>query len=103
MALLVLEWALGLMKELPYPDVACDPAATAAALIGMRGPQLRPVSEILDALDMTYRLHWHVRQARIKHSDLGGLDADVILERHHTLNWLVQFQHAAWDEVDTPT
>lgn len=98
-----LEWALGLVKELPYPEAACDAASTAAALIGMRGPQLRPVSEILDALDMTYRLHWHVRQARLKQGAVAGIDADVVTERHHTLNWLVQFQHAAWDEVDTPT
>ena len=102
-SLYVLEWALGLMPELPYPDAPCDAAKTVAALIDMRGPQLRPVAEILDALDQTYRLHWHIRQARLKHGDASGLDADVVMERHHALNWLVRFQHAAWDEVDTPT
>ncbi len=102
-SLYVLEWALGLVKELPYPALACDAATTVAALIDMRGPQLRPVGEILDALDQTYRLHWHIRQARLKNGDASGLDADVVMERHHALNWLVRFQHAPWDEVDTPT
>ena len=103
-ALLVLEWALGLADALPYPDAPADAAPIVATLIEMRGPQLRPAGEILDALDLTYRLNWHVRQTRLKkQGELVGVDADVVMERHHTLNWLVRFQHAPWDEVDTPT
>ena len=103
-ALHVLEWALGLVDELAYPAAPMDAAPIVAKLIEMRGPQLRAAGEILDALDLTYRLHWHIRQTRIKkQGEAAGVDADVVMERHHTLNWLVRFQHAPWDDVDTPT
>lgn len=103
-SLFVLEWALGLVDTLPYPDGAADSAATVATLIEMRGPQLRPAAEILDALDLHYRLHWHIRQSRLKQGvEAAGVDADVVMERHRALNWLVRFQHAGWDQVDTPT
>lgn len=103
-SLYLLEWALGLVDALPYPAASADSAAVVATLIEMRGPQLRAPGEILDALDLHYRLHWHIRQTRLKNkSEAAGLDADVVMERHHALNWLVRFQHAPWDEVDTPT
>ncbi len=100
----VLEWALGMLQTLPYPATAADAATIVATMIEMRGPALRPAGEILDALDMHYRLHWHIRQSRLKkQGETAGADADVVMERHHALNWLVRFQHAPWDEVDTPT
>ncbi len=100
----LLEWALGLVGQLPYPDAPVDSAAAVATLIEMRGPQLRSAGEILDALDLHYRLHWHIRESRLrKGGEAAGVDADVVMERHHALNWLVRFQHAGWDEVDTPT
>jgi hypothetical protein len=103
-SLYVLEWALGLVPDLPYPAAPVDAASTVATLIEMRGPSLRTAAEILDALDLHYRLHWQVREARLrKLDDTAGVDPDVIMERHHALNWLVRFQHASWDDVDTPT
>ena len=103
-SLYLLEWALGLADVLPYPETSADSAGVVATLIEMRGPQLRAPGEILDALDLHYRLHWYIRQSRLKkRGEAAGLDADVVMERHRTLNWLVRFQHAPWDEVDTPT
>ena len=103
-SLYLLEWALGLVDVLPYPEAPVDAASTVATLIEMRGPQLRSPAEILDALDLHYRLHWQIRQSRLKKlGEAAGVDADVVMERHHTLNWLVRFQHASWDDVDTPT
>lgn len=103
-SLYVLEWVLGLVDELPFPAAACDTASTVARFIEMRGPVVRDSGEILDALDQTYRLHWHIRQMRLKKlGEAAGVDADVVMERHHALNWLVRFQHAGWDKADTPT
>lgn len=103
-SLYLLEWALCLVDELPYPGAPVDAASTVATLIEMRGPRLRSAGEILDVLDLHYRLHWHVRQSRLKTLvEAEGVDADVVMERHHALNWLVRFQHAGWDDVDTPT
>ncbi|MES2018325.1 MAG: DUF4272 domain-containing protein [Pseudomonadota bacterium] len=103
-SLYLLEWALGLVAELPFAAAPVDTASAVATLIEMRGPQLRTEGEILDALDLHYRLHWHIRQSRLKKlGETAGVDADVVMERHHALNWLVRFQHAGWDDVDTPT
>ena len=103
-SLYLLEWALGLTNRLVYPAEPCDTASTVATMIEMRGPALRAATDILDALDLHYRLHWFIRQERLKKSiETKGVDADVVMERHRTLNWLVRFQHAPWDLVDTPT
>jgi len=58
----------------------------------------------VDDHDLHFRLHWAVRQARLDGKDgVKDVDAGVILERHHALNWLVRFEDADWDDVDTPT
>ncbi|SEK03068.1 MULTISPECIES: DUF4272 domain-containing protein [unclassified Variovorax] len=113
--LFVLEWAMGLVDALPFPEAICDvPLATRTMLEArdvtgaMRAAQIRAEvrteSEILDALDLHYRLHWLIRQARMKEAALPqGLDAGVVAERHHALNWLVRFEDHEWDDVDTPT
>ena len=109
-SLYVLEWVLGLQDELPFADAICDVPLTARTMMNldfegqMAKAKTRPASQILDALDLHYRLHWLVRQTRMKEGTLPlNLDAGVIYERHYALNWLVNFESAAWDEVDTPT
>lgn len=109
--LFVLEWALGLVDALPFPGAICDvPLATRLMLDAgdvdgaMRVAKVRPDSELLDALDLHYRLHWLVRQARLKEEAApAGVEAGVVLERHRALNWLVRFEDHDWDDVDTPT
>ena len=65
---------------------------------------MRPASEILDALDLHYRLHWATTSARTKGEPApAGLEPGVVFERHYALNWLTCFQDAEWDDVDTPT
>ncbi len=64
----------------------------------------RPAAEILDALDLHFRLHWAARQASVEQkSPPTDLEPGVVVERRHALNWLVCFQDADWDGVDTPT
>ena len=110
-ALFVLEWALGLFDELRFPDALCDVPAVARALFDqdqealLKRASLRPTSEILDALDLHLRLHWLAREAihNQNREPPAGLDAGVLQERRHALNWLVRFEDADWDDVDTPT
>ena len=65
---------------------------------------LRPPGELLDELDLCYRLHWIARQARQDGQPApAGFSEDVVQERHRVLNWLVHHGDASWDEVDTPT
>lgn len=109
-ALLVLQWALGLTPELPHPAGICDVPAVASRMLEADAERLsaeaalRPVSEILDALDLHYRMHWAIRQTRLDNKPApAGLAPGVILERHYALNWLVRFEDAEWDKVSTPT
>lgn len=102
----VLEWALGLIDELPFPSTHCDAGAVSATLRTRpaHAPRLRATPELLDALDLTLRLHWVTRQAQVDgRLPVDGVDAGVVHERHYALNWLLQVQSADWDDVDTPT
>ena len=107
----VFAWALGLRDELPFPAAIVDVAPLAQSFVDagdvagvLAQAKPRAARELLDALDETLRLHWVVRDAQLKQappptSVLPG----VVIERHRALNWLVRFENADWDEVDTPT
>ncbi|MBL4844084.1 MAG: DUF4272 domain-containing protein [Planctomycetes bacterium] len=106
-ALFLLQWALGLTDKLPLPTGICDVPALRERMRTSdlsSSPSLRPVGEILAALDLHLRLHWAVRQARLDEKEPpGDLSPGVVLERHYALNWLIRFEEAEWDEVDVPT
>lgn len=109
-ALNVLAWSLGLVAELPFPSRLCDVPALAKTMMDrgtqafVEGARLRPAMEILDALDLHFRLHWATTDARVKNAPApADLDPGVVVERHYALNWLVRFEDADWDDVDTPT
>jgi hypothetical protein len=125
-AVWVLAWALGRLDDLGWPAFMCDvprladimspietdPAFTATAT-------LRTTSDILDAQDLTMRLHWAIRDAwinkRMIRSDMdwtagqpdvrttSSAGVGVVEQRHKTLNWIIRFDNADWDQVDTPT
>jgi predicted RNA methylase len=64
---------------------------------------LRAVSEILDASDMIYRIHWATRQSEIdKTEQPAGLIPSVVVERHLALNWLTYYENN-WDDVTCDT
>ena len=109
-SLALLAWALGLLPELAYPEQICDVGGLCATLLQTATPawlqqaRLRPVGEMLDALDLHFRLHWLTREAELGRRELPPkLIPSVVLERHYALNWLVRFENAGWDDVDTPT
>lgn len=110
--LLVMEWALGLVSELPWPGKICDVPGTVRALQAFdsldameRGASLRSYGEVLDAADLIYRLDWACVDARVMGMQApGGLDAGVVAERHRALFWLAGVDsHCAWDDVDLST
>ncbi|MBC8136750.1 MAG: DUF4272 domain-containing protein [Fibrella sp.] len=105
----VLLWALG-ETDLPYPTVICDVPLVArtardlATTERLNDALLRAKDEILDQLDMIYRLHWAVRDAQINARTVpGGLDPGVVMERHFALNWLTDAEETPWDDTDTST
>jgi len=108
--LFVLQWALGQFDELHFPSSICDVPEVAREILNrdrtemIAGAQLRPTNQILDELDLHFRLHWLARQASQEGKPApAGLDIGVIQERRVALNWLVRFENADWDDVDCPT
>lgn len=111
-ALLVLMWAAGLFEELPIPREQVDtglivdrfPEPDESPWPFIRGLTLRSKTEILDAADLIYRLHWEVRHAESHGKEPpGGLEPGVVQERHHALNWLIRYEEEEWDFVSTDT
>lgn len=104
----VLAWAIGLLDTLPFPQDICDVQALVKLVLDAKdlekSGKLRSDVEILDALDLHYRLNWILRQARRNGVALPEkVEPGVVQERHFALNWLTHFEDADWDDVDTPT
>lgn len=104
-------WMLGYVDALARPEDQVDPDPM-VRLVSDRafdelvaGARLRPQAEMLDALDLTYRYHWAVRQAGLDGEvPPARLNPDVLVERHKALNWLVRYnEDASWDDVTTDT
>ena len=100
----VLLWALRWIEApLSMPSEFCDlellrDIVRSEPDLTVRG--LRPLAELLDEADLIYRYHWASRSALNQGLEPpAGLSQDVIVERHHALNWLIRFENAEWDEV----
>jgi len=106
----VMLWALGFVDTLGRPDRVCDPEKATPILIQndraafLEKAALRPQAEILDAADLIYRYHWAVRNAQLGNRKApASLNADVVMERHYALNWLIGYMGQDWDEISTDT
>jgi hypothetical protein len=106
----VMLWALGFIDELDRPDHGCDAKHAVSVLLDngrdgfLKKAKLRPQSELLDAADLIYRYHWAVVDARIENLEAPAeLSADVVVERHYALNWLIGYMNQEWDDISTDT
>lgn len=106
----VLLWALGYIPTLAYPDRMCEVAPDVKIIHDLTEVQfrqranLRSKKEILDQADLILRLDWACTEARLKkQSAPGELNSDAVVERHHALNWLMQYGDQEWDDVSTDT
>lgn len=106
----VLLWALGYIDTLSYPDKMCNVADDVKVIYELKEngfrqkARLRSKKEILDQADLILRLNWACVSARVKGDAApGGLDKSVVFERHHSLNWLINYMNQAWDDVTTDT
>ncbi|MEB3039745.1 DUF4272 domain-containing protein [Capnocytophaga gingivalis] len=115
----VLLWALGIVEELSFPNEICDCDLVMGTMKRFKGlddfmanTTLRPLEEILQALDLHYRYHWVAVNARVNGSDPAGIDEEVVMERRAGLEWLcckgqendnLSDTYNAWDypELDT--
>lgn len=110
--LFVMEWALGLVDELDFPDHICDvpltvrllnDCSTIADILKKSNPKSK--SELLDECDLIFCLDWSCVDTRIHRLPApAGMDKGVVYERHKSLNWLVGYDDRAdWDDVGTDT
>jgi hypothetical protein len=82
--------------------VQISPAIRRTVVI--RGLKLRSKSEILDASDLFYRLHWATTQAQLDgQPPPGGLDPEVVFEWHYAINWITKYDDLDWDKVTIDT
>ena len=106
----VMLWALGFIDTLMYPDQMCNVANDVKIIHELTEKQfrlkakLRSKKEILDNADLILRLNWACVSARLKNEPAPGqLDKGVVFERHHSLNWLINYMNQEWDNVTTDT
>ncbi len=106
----VMLWALGYVDTLERPDKICDVQLAVSFLREngrdgfLKQASLRSQGEILDAVDLIYRYHWAIIDARIDDRDApAGLDGGVVMERHYALNWLMGYMDQEWDDISTDT
>jgi hypothetical protein len=103
-------WALSFIDTLSYPDQMCNVANDVKIIHDLTEEQfrkkakLRTKKEILDQADLILRLDWASVSARLKNEPApGNLDKGVVFERHHSLNWLINYMNQHWDNVTTDT
>lgn len=109
-ALWALAWCVGCHSGLDFsdscsdsfiqmlPDIAKD-AATGPFLAGL---QLRDNAEIVAKADLSYCLHWAVRDAEITGQKVPGkVPKNVIVERRRALEWMIG--QDSWDDVAMDT
>lgn len=103
-------WALGYVRILSIPRVACD-VGFAVSCMRDRSAQafiadakLRTFDQIMDQADLIYRYHWSLIDAALaKPAAPVDLNAGIVYERHYAFNWLIRHHDQDWDDVTTDT
>lgn len=113
--MLVLFWALGIAKELPFPEnmatILDHINKEDYPIINDKDPnelinsdlKLRSTAEILDMADLYYRIYWACVDDRLKGQQTPGVVSGVVYERLYALNWLINYMGSAWDDVSCDT
>lgn len=104
-ALYCLEWILGLCPWTSVDNI-CDVEFAASAL--QRFNSVKGISEkadfiskeeIFEKADFIYLMHWAANEAYVDKNQKDKNDLDVIMERHKTLNWVINVQNSDWDNI----
>lgn len=106
----VMLWALGFIDSLSYPSNMCDVGKDVAIINNLTEAQfkqkakLRSKKDILDQADLILRIDWACVNARVKGEPAhSNIDSGIVLERHQSLNWLINYLEQDWDNVSTDT
>ena len=103
-------WAINLIPDLPFPHTLSDVESFYKLVWSSTKEELihrasyRDKNEILDALDLLYRLHWAVVETRLNNEEFPiEISPGVVYERRYALNWMVNIQDEDWDDISMDT
>lgn len=105
----VMLWALGLV-DADLPSQCCDAGEICNLMFHTNFDDLcakanmRSKEEILDKLDLVYRINWACVEARIKHQEVNVVDPTVTYFWHYALNWIAGVDGIKdWDKIQPNT
>jgi hypothetical protein len=104
----VLLWSLSKFDDLELPINMCDfehiedlPDLSIDPTEWIEKSRLRNKEEILNQVDLIYRMHWATKDAKLNNKKIpGNFHPGIIFERHYALNWLVMYADD-WDDITT--
>ena len=103
----ILLWTLGLIDEVTFPDTLVEPDSVTAVVSAcdsyrefLEKCKIRSGDEVLDLADLTYRYNWYCVESKINDEE-PIMNAEVVMERHRALNWLLSDEK--WDKVEINT
>lgn len=106
----VLLWAINLVPDLPFPHTISDVETLYSLVLDstkedlLKRASYRDKNEILDALDILYRLHWAIVETRMNNDEFPiEISPGVVYERRYALNWLVNILDEEWDDISMNT
>lgn len=105
-----LVWALGLVEDIGWPNKIVDGLEAIKLLQKSKDYEdfkskikMRDIEEVLDKLDLFYRLHWACVNKRIdSKTEIKDLNPEVVMERRRGLEWLVS-PLDDWNEIPLHT
>ncbi len=111
-SLQVMLWALGKIAEMcpltkqvaPRNLLKVMPEAESDTRAFVAASRLRPDAVIDAELERMVNAHWQLRNEQAYPDEKAEpMIAGVVMERHHALEWMVNFNDEPWDEVSTNT
>ena len=109
-AIWLLLWAINKVDKIELPTEQVETSEIVSRLPDfLSNPKeftenatIRATSELLDISDLTYRLHWAVRNTELNNLETLSINSSVIVERHYAINWVTYYAEE-WDEITTDT
>ncbi|MBR1863788.1 MAG: DUF4272 domain-containing protein [Ruminococcus sp.] len=105
-------WAMGMIEDRELTEVSgiCD-CEKAIKLLTMEGGyegfrsrcRMRDVEEVLDMVDLFYRMDWAAVEHRLRpETPIGSMEPQVVNERRRGLEWLVSDKED-WNDIPLDT
>lgn len=105
----IMLWALGLV-DIDLPTECCEPVDICKLMFNTDFDDLcakanmRSKEEILDRLDLVYRLNWACVEAQVKHQKMDVVNPSVVYFWHYALNWMAGVDgNRNWDTIQPNT